>query len=175
MILSQWIKTHHGEVARIGTKDGAGFIFAGIVDSFTLNHIERYIGVKTHAREIIDVYPSAFSGHVVIIAGSEYGYKECPQYDRPQKIDEEPFEAYQKLADAIAATCITDYEHALIKWYTACRERDRTAADSDIYICERFLRSPVFAQLKPHVNGEELITLIDKRVKRMIEKGIDDE
>ena len=175
MILSEWLKTHTGEVARIGTKDGAGFIFAGVVDSFTLNRIYRYIHAQTHARKVLEVLPSAFVGYIVLIEGSEYGSAECPQYDKAPNNDDVPIEGYKRLADEIAKTCALDYEHALIKWYTAIRERDRSAADSDIYICERFFRSPVFAQLLPHVNGEDVMKLIDEKVKKMIRGEDNDE
>lgn len=175
MILSEWIKNHHGEVARIGTKDGAGFIFAGIVDSFTLNHIYRYVRVQTQCREVVEIRPSAFVGYVVIIAGTEYGNRECPQYDRVKVHDDVPIAGYQRLADEVAKICAMDYEHALIKWYTAIRERDRAAADADIYICERFFKSDSFALLMPNVNGEEVMSLIEKKVKKMIQENRYDE
>lgn len=168
MYLSQWIKAHHGTVARIGAKNGAGFVFAGLVDGFTLNRIYRRTQIDMRLREVIEVYPSTFAGVVVLIAGSERGTEECPQYDRKHTLSEEPIEAYQRLADAVAQTCAVDYEHALIKWYTAVRERDRNNADSEIFICERFFRSDSFALMMPNVNGETVLRLINDKVANMV-------
>ena len=73
MMLSEWIKQNKGCVARIGTNSGPGYVFAGVVDSFTLNHIEACTHVKMHAREVVEVYPSVYDGVIVIVTGQEYG------------------------------------------------------------------------------------------------------
>lgn len=173
MILSEYIKEHKGEVVRIGTKNGAGFVFAGTVDSFTLNRIERVTHVKMHDRDVLEVYPSAFVGSIVLVNGTEYGREESPEFDRLPISDEVPIENYQRLVDFIAESAAQDYEHALVLWYCSPSEKAKQNADATIVHCERFFRSDMFATLMPNANGEDILRLIEKKVKRDI--GVNDD
>lgn len=173
MILSEYIKEHKGEVVRIGTKNGAGFVFAGTVDSFTLNRIERVTHVKMHDRDVLEVYPSAFVGSIVLINGTEYGREEAPEYDTVPVSDDVPIENYQRLVDYIAQSTAEDYEHALITWYCSPRETAKKNADATIIQCERFFRSEIFATIMPNADGEDILRLIEKKVKRDI--GVNDD
>lgn len=173
MILSEYIKEHKGEVVRIGTKNGAGFVFAGTVDSFTLNRIERVTHVKMHDRVILDEYPSAYVGSIVLINGTERGTAVAPEFDKAPVSDDVPIENYQRLVDYIAQSAAEDYEHALITWYCSPSETARKNADANIIQCERFFRSEMFATIMPNADGDDILRLIEKKVKRDI--GVNDD
>lgn len=173
MILSEYIKEHKGEVVRIGTKHGAGFVFAGTVDAFTLNRIERQTRVKMHDRAILEVYPSAYVGQIVIVEGQEGGRAECPEYDVAQVSAAVPIENYQRLVDFIAQSAAEDYYHALMSWYCSPSEKAKNNADATIIQSERFFRSSTFAALMPRADGDYILHLIEKKVKR--ELGVYDD
>ena len=166
MMLSQWVKNNKGIVARIGTDAGSGFIFAGNVDSFTLNHIEAYTGVKMHARQVLEEYPSVYGGVIVIVAGYEYGKKDCGDLQKTGV--EIPIERYRELVDTVAKIAAEDYEHALLRFHHAKREYDIERASADMFIAQRFFKSDSFAVMMPNVNGEDILRLIEQKVDRMI-------
>lgn len=168
MLLSQYLKQHKGEVVRIGTRNGAGFVFAGTIDAFTLNHIEAYTHVKMHDREVLEVYPSCFVGQIVIINGIEYGHKDCPEFDTAAVTDDVPIENYQRLIDTVAKEVAQEYERALMTWYCSPSEKAKNNADAEIYFAERFFKSPIFAALMPNVNGDDVLRLIEQKVKKNI-------
>lgn len=164
MNLSEWIDAHHGALARIGTECGSGFLFAGDIDSSTLERIEAYTGVEMRHRAIVEVYDSCFGGVVVICAGDEYGKVDFPA---PVTAGTEiPMQFYQNLSDEIAKTVALDYEWALRKYYLATRGREREAAVTEIYMCQRFFKSASFALLMPTCDGEDIMRLIETKVKK---------
>ena len=110
MFLSQWINEHKGTVARIGTNAGSGFVFAGKVDSFTLNHIEAKTGIKMHARQVVDEYPSAYSGVIVIVTGQEYGKEDLSDLHKKGALV--PIELYHALIGEVVKIAAEDYENA---------------------------------------------------------------
>ena len=160
MILSEWIKRNKGKTAKIGTKEGSGFIFAGTVDSFTLNHIEAYTGLKMHQRQILEVYPSAYGGCIVIIRGKETGKKDTaiPK----MYTDTVQIENYQALIDAVARTAAETYEHALTAKLFGTRSQEYS--EYDITECRQFFLSDSFALMMPNVDGEDVLSLIEKKV-----------
>ena len=153
-------------VARIGTNAGSGFVFAGTVDSFTLNHIEAYTGVKMHLREVIEEYPSAYSGVIVIVTGQEYGKEDLS--DMHKKGAKIPIELYHALIGEVARIAAEDYENACLRFHYAKRERDIERASADMYLAQRFFRSDSFALMMPNVDGEDILRLIEQKVDRMI-------
>lgn len=162
MILSEWVKNHKGQTAKIGTKDGSGFIFAGTVDSFTLNHIEAYTGTKMHERAVIETYPSAYGGHIVIIRGREYGNKDTPTPVRYTETVQ--MENYHALIGAVAKVAAEEYEHALTAKMFSTSKRAQEYSEYEIMECRQFFLSDSFATLMPHVNGDEVLHLIEKKV-----------
>lgn len=166
MYLSQWINEHKGIVARIGANAGSGFIFAGIVDSFTLNHIEAYTGIKMHARQVVEVYPSIYGGVIVLINGQESGKKDCSKF--VNKYAEVPVHCYQSLVDSVAKIAAEDYEHALLRFHYAKRERDIERATADMYLAQRFFLSDSFALLMPGADGADILRLIEQKVDKML-------
>lgn len=164
MILSEWIKKNKGDTAKIGTKGGSGFIFAGKVDSFTLNHIEAYTGVKMHGRDVLETYPSAFGGTVVLIRGKEHGNKDTPV---PPITGEVPDGNYHALIGMIAKSAAEEYEHALmVKVFSNNRKHENV--EYQIKECRQFFLSDSFALLMPHVNGEEVLHLIEQKVYKAV-------
>lgn len=166
MFLSQWINEHKGTVARIGTNAGSGFVFAGKVDSFTLNHIEAKTGIKMHARQVVDEYPSAYSGVIVIVTGQEYGKEDLSDLHKKGALV--PIELYHALIGEVVKIAAEDYENACLRFHYAKRERDIERASADMYLSQRFFRSDSFAILMPHVDGEDVLRLIEQKVDRMI-------
>lgn len=172
MMLSEWIKNNKGVTARIGTKNGSGFIFAGIVSSFTLNAIEVYTGIKMHARNITDIYESMYGGVIVLIQGRESGNAICKE-DKFKAFEDVPIENYQRIADTIAAEMARDYYSALIRLRISRRTQDKNSAEGDIYLCRKFFLSDSFATLMPNANGEEILHLIEKKVEEQFGGGSD--
>lgn len=166
MYLSQWINEHKGIVARIGANAGSGFIFAGIVDSFTLNHIEAYTGIKMHARQVVTEYPSIYGGVIVLINGQETGKKDCSLL--VNKDAEIPIHYYQSLVDNIAKIAAEDYENALLRFHYAKREKDIDRASADMYLAQRFFRSDSFAVMMPDADGDDILRLIEQKVDKML-------
>lgn len=165
MMLSEWIKQNKGCIARIGTNAGSGYVFAGVVDSFTLNHIEACTHVKMHAREVVEVYPSVYDGVIVIVTGQEYGKmdrSECGE--KPGA--EIPIELYQSLIGEVARIAAEEYETALLKFKYAVKDRDVDRAAGEMYLAQQFFLSDTFALLMPHVNGEEVLHLIEQKVDK---------
>ena len=162
MILSEWIKNHKGHTAKIGTKDGSGFVFAGTVDSFTLNHIEAYTGTKMHERAVVETYPSAYGGHIVIIRGREHGNKDTPTPVR--NTDTVPMENYHALVGAVAKIAAEEYERALTAKMFSTSKRSQEYSEYEINECRRFFLSDSFAILMPNVDGDEVLRLIEKKV-----------
>lgn len=157
MMLSEWIKQNKGCVARIGTNAGSGYVFAGVVDSFTL--------VKMHAREVVEVYPSVYDGVIVIVTGQEYGKmdrSECGE--KPGA--EIPIELYQSLICEVARIAAEEYETALLKFKYAVKDRDVDRATGEMYLAQQFFLSDTFALLMPHVNGEDVLHLIEQKVEK---------
>lgn len=162
MILSEWIKKHKGHTAKIGTKTGSGFIFAGTVDAFTLNHIEAYTGLKMHERTVLDTYPSAYGDHIVIIRGKENGLKDIPT--NAQYTDTVQIQNYQSLIDAVAKVAAQDYEQALTKKMFSTSKKAQDYSEYELTQCKQFFLSDSFALMMPNVNGEDVLRLIEKKV-----------
>lgn len=165
MMLSKWIKEHKGVIARIGTNNGSGFIFAGTVDSFTLNHIEAYTGIKMHDRNIADIYESLYGGVIVLVEGRECGNVICKE-DKVEAFDDVPIEYYQAVADTIASAMAQDYYSALIRNRINKRTQDLNSAELDIYQCRQFFLSDQFAILMPHADGREILRLIEEKAEK---------
>lgn len=168
MMLSQWVKDHKGDVARIGTRRGSGFIFAGKVDSFTLYHIERYAGIKMHDRRIASIDPSTYGGYIVIIEGGECGNLDCKE-DKKQAFEDLPVEYYQRVADSICASYAQDYKDALIKLHFAIHTKEINAAEASLYVCEQFFLGEQFAILMPHASGRQVLKLLEDRADELID------
>lgn len=160
MYLSQWIKQNKGILAKIGTKNGSGFVFAGRVNSFTLNKIEAYKGAKMHARQVLEVFPSIYCGMIVIVDGSETGTCELPLPDMPKNA---PIENYHELIGTVAKMAAEDYENALLRFRFAIKPHEIVKAAADIRISSEFFKSPYFAVIMPNVTGEDVLTLIEKK------------
>lgn len=167
MMLSQWIKEHKGCTVRIGTKYGSGYVFAGTVDSFTLNRIEVNTGLKMHAREVMHERESIYGGLIVIVTGGESGKED--KSDTGEKTGANvPVEQYQSLIGEVARIVAEDYESNLLKFQYAVRDRDIQSATTEMYVCQRFFLSDSFALLMPHVNGEEVLRLIEQKVDGIV-------
>lgn len=162
MILSEWIKNNKGQTAKIGTKQGSGFIFAGTVDAFTLNHIEAYTGLKMHERTVLETYSSVYGGHIVIIRGKENGLKDIPTNVRYMETVQ--IQNYQSLIDAVAKCAAQDYEQALTKKMFSTSKKAQEYSEYDINQCKQFFLSDSFALMMPNVNGEDVLRLIEKKV-----------
>lgn len=162
MLLSGWIKANKGMLARIGTKNGSGYVFAGVVDSFTLNRIERYKGVKMHARRVLEVFPSVYGGVNVLVDGSEYGT--CEHDFMPPIPDDIPIEHYHELIGSLTKMAAEDYMNALLKFRFAVKPHEIVKAAADIRISAEFFTSPYFATLMPHVDGYDVLTLLERSV-----------
>lgn len=170
MMLSQWIKQNKGCVARIGTNAGSGYVFAGVVDSFTLNRIEANTHVKMHTREVVEVYPSVYDGVIVIVTGQEYGKQDRSQCGEKPGADV-PIELYQSLIGDIARIAAEEYQTALLKFRHAVKDRDVDRATGEMYLAQKFFLSDTFALMMPHVNGEDVLRLIEQKVDRKIDDG----
>jgi len=160
--LASWLRSHRGQVVQIGTKDGAGFLYAGKAGQYTLDAMRSAYNCPFDDLEVLDVYPSAFVGHIVIIPGAFCGKAEIPRELMPKPTQEAPLECYQRFADTIIAEAVKDYKAALI-----CRELGKvtTNTENEIVHAEAFLRSATFSKLS-NADGEDIIRLVKQRARK---------
>lgn len=162
--LRQWLADHRGQVVQIGTKNGAGFLYAGRAGLFTLDALRSAYHSRFDELEVLDVYPSAFVGYIVIIPGAYSGHAQIPRELLPE-FKEAPMENYIRFADAWVAEVVKDYKAALI---SAAMGKDTTDVESTILQAEKFLHSETLSVICPNTTGDELIRIIKKQVMKEV-------
>lgn len=162
--LRQWLADHRGQVVQIGTKNGAGFLYAGKAGLFTLDAMRSAYHAKFDECEVLDVYPSAFVGYCVIIPGAFCGQAQIPRELMPKRT-EAPIENYIRFADAWVAEVVKDYKAALI---SAAMGKESSEIESTILQAEKFLRSETLSIICPNTTPEELIRIIKKQVLKEV-------
>ena len=164
--LARWLSDHAGEVVQIGTKDGSGFLYAGKAGRFTLDAMRSAYKTDFSTAKVYEVRRSFYAGYIVIIHGSRSGLAELPRELIP-KFPGAPIENYIRFADNWAGVMARDYKQSLL----AVGLGTGTPQDeSNILQCEKFIRSNTFALIVPHADGEQVITLIKKQVRKEIEE-----
>ena len=162
--LRQWLADHRWQVVQIGTKNGAGFLYAGKAGLFTLDALRSAYHAKFDECEVLDVYPSAFVGYCVIIPGAFCGQAQIPRELMPKRT-EAPIENYIRFADAWVAEVVKDYKAALI---SAAMGKESSEIESTILQAEKFLRSETLSIICPNTTGDELIRIIKKQVLKEV-------
>jgi hypothetical protein len=162
--LRQWLADHRGQVVQIGTKNGAGFLYAGKAGLFTLDALRSAYHAKFDELEVLDVYPSAFVGLIVIIPGAFSGKAQIPLELMPKRM-EAPIENYIRFADALGADVVKDYKAALI---SAAMGKESSEIESTILQAEKFMHSETFSVICPNTTPEELIRIIKKQVLKEV-------
>ena len=168
LTLSEYIDEHRGELIQIGCKNGSGFLYAGKLGRFTLDAMRSVYHCRFDECDIVDRYPSIYGGTILIIAGAFTGKAELPK-ELITKYPEAPIEKYIAFADVIAGRAAEAYKTALIGIVTG-PERNRAACESEIFKCEEFFRSDTFSIICPHADGEQIISLIKKQVRKELKE-----
>lgn len=162
--LKEWLEKHRGQVVQIGTKNGAGFLYAGRAGLFTLDAMRSAYHAPFDELEVLDVYPSAFVGFIVIVPGAFTGHAEIPRELMPE-FQEAPIENYLRFADAWVAEVVKDYKAALI---AAAMGKESSEIESAILQAEKFLHSETLSVICPNTTGDELIRIIKKQVLKEV-------
>ena len=167
MYLHRYLDLNVGKLARICTKYGTGFIFAGVITKNTGLEI-RQITHKHPARiEVLDISPSFYGGDIVRIQGHESGKEWIPRELETKPFDDIPLEHYQALADTIAKQCAESLKQSIIVSRTAPKAATRQAADYEARQCVQFFLSDQFAVIMPQADGADIVRLIYKRVNQI--------
>lgn len=162
--LAGWLADHRGQIVQIGTKRGAGFLYAGRAGLFTLDALRSAYNTPFGELEVLDVYRSFYVGYIVIIPGALNGRAELPRELIP-KFPDAPMDCYLRFADAWVAEIVKDYKAALT---VAATREITTDTESVIIQAEKFLRSELFSVICQNTTGEELIRLIKKQVAKEV-------
>lgn len=167
MHLHRYLDLNVGKLARICTKYGTGFIFAGVITPETELEI-RSIMRKSPARiPVLDVSPSFYGGEIVRIQGHESGKEWIPREMETKTLEDIPIEHYQALADTIAKQCAESLKQSIIVSRTAPKAATRQAADCEARQCVQFFLSDQFAVIMPQADGADIVRLIYKRVNQI--------
>ena len=169
MNVRTFFTNNEGALIRIGTRHGAGFIYAGVaVYPGSIRIIQRKYGINIEYREIMETYESTFGGLVLIIEGGEFGSEwYTGSLDNVPDPELVPPEYYKRLAFQICAQVATDYKDAYI---AKKMKRRRRWEDPDVTMeqCRKFFYSDRFAVFCPDSSAKEIIALIEREAERTV-------
>lgn len=168
MTLREYLDSHIGEVLRIACEKGTGFIYAGIVSPATEDEIAIMLREPEAGRlPVIDSFESFYGGEVIRIPGKASGHAWLPKELETPPFEDIPIEHYEEMAAWIATATIQVFKEAYLTAKTAPGILARDNARAEVEQCIRFFKSPRFAALLPHVDGNDLVKLLFKRMKEV--------